>query len=210
MILHARGLICVPLLSNQLSQQYFKYGAAQPGSSKTDFTVSVDAAEGISTGISAYDRATTINILANPDSSPDSLVQPGRCFPLRARPGGVLEQAGHTEATVDLASLAGLHPSGVICEILKKDGSMARLTDYNRLKKKWGLKLISIASLIEFRHKRKTDRTKFRNLIFLARQETLKLRVFRSILDGRIHHALTLGEFSAHPYPLFGFKLRTH
>lgn len=197
MILHARGLICVPLLSNQLSRLGISSMVPHNREAqKTDFTVSVDAAEGISTGISAYDRATTINILANPDSSPDSLVQPGHVFPLRARPGGVLERAGHTEAAVDLASLAGLHPSGVICEILKKDGSMARLTDLNRLKKKWGLKLISIASLIEFRHKREKLIEQISESDFPCPSGNFKLRVFRSILDGRIHHALTLGEFS--------------
>lgn len=197
MILHARGLICVPLLSNQLSRLGISSMVPHNREAqKTDFTVSVDAAEGISTGISAYDRATTINILANPDSSPDSLVQPGHVFPLRARPGGVLERAGHTEAAVDLASLAGLHPSGVICEILKKDGNMARLTDLNRLKKKWGLKLISIASLIEFRHKREKLIEQISESDFPCPSGNFKLRVFRSILDGRIHHALTLGEFS--------------
>ena len=108
MILHGRGLICVPLLSNQLSRLGISSMVPHNREAqKTDFTVSVDAAEGISTGISAYDRSATIRILSNPDSSPDSLVQPGHVFPLRARPGGVLERAGHTEAAVDLASLAG-------------------------------------------------------------------------------------------------------
>jgi 3,4-dihydroxy 2-butanone 4-phosphate synthase/GTP cyclohydrolase II len=98
-------------------------------SQRTAFAISVDAAEGISTGISAYDRAKTVSILADPRSQPEQLVQPGHIFPLMARPGGVLQRAGHTEAAVDLASLAGLHPSGVICEILNEDGSMARLPE---------------------------------------------------------------------------------
>ena len=111
MIAHARGLICVPLLSNQLK----KLGISSMvphnrEAQRTDFTVSVDAAEGITTGISAFDRSTTIQILANPAGNPEELVQPGHVFPLRARSGGVLERAGHTEAAVDLASLAGLHP----------------------------------------------------------------------------------------------------
>ena len=198
MILHGRGLICVPLLSNQLSRLGISSMVPHNREAqKTDFTVSVDAAEGISTGISAYDRSATIRILSNPDSSPDSLVQPGHVFPLRARPGGVLERAGHTEAAVDLASLAGLHPSGVICEILKKDGSMARLTDLKRLKKQWRLKLISIASLIEYRHKREKLIEQISESEFPCPSGNFKLRVFRSVLDGRIHHALTLGEFSA-------------
>ena len=155
MILHARGLICVPLMSNQLSRLGISSMVQDNRESqRTDFTVSVDAAHGISTGISAYDRSATIKILANPHASSHDLVQPGHVFPLRARPGGVLERAGHTEAAVDLASLAGLHPSGVICEILNEDGSMARLPELKKFKKKWGLKLISISSLIKYRHKR--------------------------------------------------------
>ena len=151
--MHARGLICVPLMSNQLTRLGISSMVPHNREAqKTDFTVSVDAANGISTGISAFDRASTIQILANPSSTAEDLVQPGHIFPLRARPG-VLERAGHTEAAVDLASLAGLHPSGVICEILNEDGSMARLPELIKFKK-WGLKLISIASLIEYRHQR--------------------------------------------------------
>jgi len=145
MILHARGLICVPLMSNQLSRLGISSMVHNNRESQqTDFTVSVDATEGISTGISAFDRASTIQILANPNATPQDLVQPGHVFPLRARSGGVLERAGHTEAAVDLASLAGLHPSGVICEILNEDGSMARLPELKVFREKWGLKLISI------------------------------------------------------------------
>ena len=198
MIIHARGLICVPLLSGQLS----KLGISSMvphnrEAQRTDFTVSVDASEGITTGVSAFDRSSTIKILSDPDSVPDSLVQPGHVFPLRARQGGVLERAGHTEAAVDLASLAGLHPSGVICEILKEDGSMARLPDLKRLKKKWGLKLISIASLIEFRHQREQLIEKIAESDFPCSMGNFKLRVFKSVLDGRIHYALTMGKLSA-------------
>ena len=163
---------------------------------RTDFTVSVDAAEGITTGISAFDRSSTIQILANPAGNPEELVQPGHVFPLRARSGGVLERAGHTEAAVDLASLAGLHPSGVICEILKEDGTMARLPDLRKLKKKWGMKLISIASLIEYRHQRERLIKKISESKFPTKFGTFQLHVFSSVLDRRIHYALTLGKIS--------------
>jgi len=198
MIVHGRGLICVPLLSNQLTRLGISSMVPHNREAqRTDFTVSVDAAEGITTGISAYDRSSTIQILANPKANPEELVQPGHVFPLRARSGGVLERAGHTEAAVDLASLAGLHPSGVICEILKKDGSMARLPDLRKLKKKWGLKLISIASLIQYRHQRDKLIEKLSESAFPTEFGDFKLHAFRSILDGRIHYALTIGKISA-------------
>jgi len=155
MIRHARGLICVPTVAHQLRHLGISQMVPENRESqRTAFAVSVDAAEGISTGISAYDRAKTIAILADPAAKPEALVQPGHIFPLQARPGGVLQRAGHTEAAVDLASLAGLHPSGVICEILNEDGSMARLPELIELKKKFGLRMISIAQIIEFRHRR--------------------------------------------------------
>ena len=198
MIVHGRGLICVPLLSSQLTRLGISSMVPHNREAqRTDFTVSVDAAEGITTGISAYDRASTIQILANPKGNPEQLVQPGHVFPLRARSGGVLERAGHTEAAVDLASLAGLHPSGVICEILKADGSMARLPDLRKLKKKWGLKLISIASLIQYRHQRDQLIEKLSESEFPTEFGQFKLHAFRSILDGRVHYALTMGKISA-------------
>ena len=121
---------------------------------KTDFTVSVDATHDITTGISAEDRAKTIRLLADPKSQPGDLVQPGHIFPLRAKPGGVLQRSGHTEAAVDLARLAGLDPSGVLCEIVKDDGTMARLPDLLQFKRKHKLKLCTILDLIEYRRRR--------------------------------------------------------
>ena len=200
MLLHGRGLICVPLMSNQLS--HLGINSMVPinrEAHRTDFTVSVDAAEGITTGISAYDRASTIGILANPNSRPEELVQPGHVFPLRARPGGVLERAGHTEAAVDLASLAGLHPSGVICEILNEDGSLARMPELTRFKKKFGLKLISIASLIEYRHQREKLVEKVSETPFESSFGEFQLHVFRSVLDERKHYALTMGKLTRRP-----------
>jgi 3,4-dihydroxy 2-butanone 4-phosphate synthase/GTP cyclohydrolase II len=118
---------------------------------KTDFTVSVDAAHGVTTGISAHDRAATIQTIANPKSTPGRSVQPGHIFPLRAKDGGVLRRAGHTEAAVDLARLAGLQPAGVLCEILHDDGTMARLPELMEFRKKHGLRICTIQSLIAYR-----------------------------------------------------------
>ena len=125
---HARGLVCVPTTTERLTQLGIEQMVKQNRDSfKTDFQVSVDAAKGISTGISAADRARTIAIMSDPTAVPNDLVQPGHVFPLRAKPGGVLQRAGHTEAAVDLTVLAGCRPIGVICEIMNDDGTMARL-----------------------------------------------------------------------------------
>src|SRR5436190_18296609 len=137
MATHGRGLICVPI-SNERAEQLGlqRMVAHNREAPRTDFTVSVDAARGVTTGISAYDRATTILAIANEKSSPDDLNQPGHVFPLRAKDGGVLRRAGHTEAAVDLARMAGLQPAGVLCEILHDDGTMARLQELSALRKK--------------------------------------------------------------------------
>ncbi|MBK1876185.1 3,4-dihydroxy-2-butanone-4-phosphate synthase [Pelagicoccus mobilis] len=200
MIQHARGLICVPCTPHHLQRLGISPMVQENREShKTDFTISVDAAEGITTGISAYDRYHTIKLLANPDTRPDELVAPGHIFPLKAKSGGVLERAGHTEAAVDLASLAGEFPCGVICEIVNDDGSMARTPELVEFKKKFGLKMISIAALIEYRHKRE-------NLVELVREEAFSsehgefsMKVFRSLLDGREHVALVAGEITGEP-----------
>ena len=195
MIRHARGLICVPTVEHQLRRLGISQMVPENRESqRTAFAVSVDAAEGISTGISAYDRAKTIAILADPQAKPEALVQPGHIFPLLARPGGVLQRAGHTEAAVDLASLAGLHPSGVICEILNEDGSMARLPELVELKRKFGLHMISIAQLIEFRHRRERLVELVAESPFASAWGEFTLRVYRSLPDGRQHLVFTLGQ----------------
>ena len=194
MIRHARGLICVPTVEHQLRRLGISQMVPENRESqRTAFAVSVDAAEGISTGISAYDRAKTIAILADAQAKPESLVQPGHIFPLLARPGGVLQRAGHTEAAVDLASLAGLHPSGVICEILNEDGSMARLPELVELKRRFGLHMISIAQLIEFRHRRERLVELVAESPFRSAWGEFALRVYRSLPDGRQHLVFTLG-----------------
>lgn len=200
MALHARGLICVPMLGHQLRRLGISSMASENREShQTDFAVSVDAADGITTGISAYDRAETIRILADPNSHPEMLVQPGHVFPLRAKPGGVLQRAGHTEAAIDLAQLAGLHPSGVICEILNEDGTLARVPDLIDYKNKHGLKMISIADLIEYRHSRDRLVEHVLTSPFESEFGDFDLHIFRSILDNRQHFALTMGALNEEP-----------
>lgn len=190
-----RGLICVPVTETRAQQLGLQRMVAHNREMyRTDFTVSVDAALDISTGISAKDRATTIKILADQKATPDALVQPGHVFPLQARAGGVLQRAGHTEAAVDLARLAGLDPSGVICEILKEDGSMARLPDLLKFRKKHGLKICSIQDLIAYRR---------RSEILVEREQVIEmptdygdfdLYLYRSTVDGCHHLALVKGK----------------
>lgn len=197
MIRFARGLICVPMLEPQLRRlgisQMVQHNRESHG---TDFTVSVDASAGITTGISAYDRSVTIQLLADPQTSPDALVQPGHIFPLRSRPGGVLERAGHTEAAVDLATLAGLSPVGIICEILNEDGSMARLPDLLRFKEEFQFPLISIAQLIKHRLQSESLVELIGEAPFETSEGPFTLKTFRNRLDGTQHYALVLGDIN--------------
>jgi len=136
---------------------------------------------------------------ADPNATPNDLVQPGHVFPLRAKPGGVLQRAGHTEAAVDLASLAGLFPAGVICELVKEDGNMMRLPDLLAFKEKFDLKLISIADLIHYRHKRDKLVERMGTLPFESDYGSFDLHVFRNFLDNRRHYALSLGKLDERP-----------
>lgn len=200
MIRHARGLICVPMTEPQLKRLGINPMVQQNREAhRTAFTVSVDAAEGITTGISAFDRARTIQLLANPDTRSDELVQPGHIFPLCSRPGGVLERAGHTEAAVDLAALAGLRPAGVICEVLSEDGTMARLPQLLEFKRQHGLPLISITALIEYRHRREKLVEQVAQRPFSSEYGDFTLHVFRSKVDGRHHLAFTMGKLDGAP-----------
>ena len=151
MIRHCSGIICVPMVEPQLDRLELPPMVSHNRENyRTDFTITVDAAEGITTGISAADRTRTIHILADPASTPTQLVRPGHVFPLRARPGGVLERPGHTEAAVDLARLAGLQPAGVLCELVNDDGTVQRLPEILEFKQHFKLRLISIAQIIEY------------------------------------------------------------
>jgi 3,4-dihydroxy 2-butanone 4-phosphate synthase/GTP cyclohydrolase II len=197
MAMHGRGLICVPVSNDRAEQLGLKRMVAQNREMyRTDFTVSVDAAHGVTTGISAHDRAATIQTIADPKSVPEDLVQPGHVFPLRAKEGGVLRRAGHTEAAVDLARMAGLQPAGVLCEILHDDGTMARLPELMQFKKKHGLRICTIQSLIAYRRVRE----KLVELEQIVKMPTdygdFDLHLYRSKLDDSHHLALVKGEIS--------------
>ena len=149
---YGRGLICLPIVSKRLEELEIAQMVPEPGDSlKTAFTISVDGKKGVTTGISAQDRANTIKTILDPKSKPEDLVRPGHIFPLRYKEGGVLVRAGHTEASVDLAKMAGCYPAGIICEILREDGHMARVPELRRFCLKHHLKFITIADLIKYR-----------------------------------------------------------
>jgi 3,4-dihydroxy 2-butanone 4-phosphate synthase/GTP cyclohydrolase II len=194
---HGRGLICAPITEERAQILGLQRMVAHNRELfKTDFTVSVDATSGITTGISAKDRAATIRILSSQTSHADDLVQPGHVFPLQARTGGVLRRAGHTEAAVDLARLAGLDPSGVICEILKEDGSMARLPDLVKLKRKHGLKLCSIQDLIAYRRKSEKLIEREQTIQMPTDYGDFEMHLYRSLVDEAHHLALVMGKIS--------------
>ena len=200
MIRYCSGIICVPTVEAQLKRLGLGPMVGHNRESRrTDFTVSVDAAEGVTTGISAHDRTQTIRILADPQARPEQLVQPGHVFPLRARPGGVLERAGHTEAAVDLAILAGLFPAGILCELVNDDGTVQRLPELTEFKRKFGLRMISIAQLIEHRVKREHLVDLVCTKPFPTEFGDFDLHVFRNTLDGRQHLALTMGPLDPAP-----------
>lgn len=192
-----RGLICVPTISDRLHQLGIESMVGQNRETfRTDFQVTVDAAQGITTGISAADRARTIRVMADPTATATDLTQPGHVFPLRSKPGGVLQRAGHTEAAVDLAALAGCRPVAVICEIMNTDGTMARLPELRRFARRHGLKLGTIEALIK--HRRAGER-------LVERVETVRLptvhgqfdlHLYRSKIDGQHHLALVCGAVS--------------
>jgi 3,4-dihydroxy 2-butanone 4-phosphate synthase/GTP cyclohydrolase II len=190
-----RGLICAPTTSERLEQLGIGRMVRENRESfRTDFQVSVDAARGVTTGISAADRAKTIQIMASPTAVPEGLVQPGHVFPLRARPGGVLQRAGHTEAAVDLAMLAHCRPIGVLCEILNDDGTMARLPELKKFAKRHRLKICSIADLIQFRR----TSEKLVEQVEVVKMPTdygdFDLHLYRSKVDGQHHLALVHGD----------------
>ena len=192
---HGRGLICVPTLYERLKQLGIEQMVVQNTENyRTDFQVSVDAAKGISTGISAADRALTIKIMADPTAVPEDLVQPGHVFPLRAKSGGVLQRAGHTEAAVDLAKLAGRRAIGIVCEIMSDDGSMARLPELKRFATKHKLKLCTIADLIHYRRTREKLVERVEMVKLPTAYGDFDLYLYRSNLDGQHHLALVKGE----------------
>jgi len=192
---HGRGLICAPTTSERLQQLGIERMVKQNREVfKTDFQVSVDAGRGIGSGISAADRARTIAVMASPTAVPEDLVQPGHVFPLRAKSGGVLQRAGHTEAAVDLTVLAGCRPIGVICEIMKDDGTMARLPALQKFAQKHRLKLCTIADLIEYRRTREKLVEHVETVKLPTDYGEFDLHLYRSKTDGQHHIALVRGE----------------
>jgi 3,4-dihydroxy 2-butanone 4-phosphate synthase/GTP cyclohydrolase II len=192
---HGRGLICVPLSAARARQLGLQRMVAHNRElHRTDFTVSVDAAKGVTTGISARDRAKTIRTLAGTKSGPADLTEPGHVFPLQAREGGVLQRAGHTEAAVDLVRLAGLDATGVICEILNEDGSMARLNDLQKFRRKHKLKICSIRDLIAYRRRREKLVEREQCVRLPTDFGDFDLYLYRSLTDDAHHLALVRGK----------------
>lgn len=194
MMRYGRGLICVPLSSEKVKA--LGLGAMNPtaeDSMGTAFTLSVDAIKGISTGISAFDRARTIEILAQETSLRSDLAVPGHVFPLIAKDGGVLRRAGHTEAAVDLARLAGLSPAGVICEIVNDDGTMARLPDLLRFCAEHGLKFGTIRDLIEYRRKKEKLVVRVNEAAMSSDHSGWSILTYQSVIDNAEHVALVKG-----------------
>ncbi|MEI8315858.1 MAG: bifunctional 3,4-dihydroxy-2-butanone-4-phosphate synthase/GTP cyclohydrolase II [Verrucomicrobiota bacterium] len=195
MIRHSSGVICVPMTGERLDVLQLPLMVEQNREShRTAFTVSVDAARGVTTGISAADRATTVQMLVNPQAKPIDLVRPGHIFPLRYREGGVLKRAGHTEAAVDLARLAGCAPAGIIGEITNEDGTMARLPELQEFKQAHGLKLCTIRDLIEYRRHREKLVAKEQEVSMPTQFGDFTLHLYRSLPDGEHHIALTYGD----------------
>lgn len=195
MAIHGRGLICVPATSERLVQLGIDRMVVQNRESfRTDFQVSVDAAEGITTGISAADRARTIQVMADPTAVPRDLVQPGHVFPLRAKPGGVLQRAGHTEAAVDLSRLAGCRPIAVICEIMDDDGTMMRLPRLRRFAKRHRLKICSIEDLIQHRRRREKLIERVETIQMPTMYGDFQLVLYRAQTDEKHHVALVFGD----------------
>ncbi|MEM7608279.1 MAG: 3,4-dihydroxy-2-butanone-4-phosphate synthase [Myxococcota bacterium] len=198
---HARGLICLSLTEETVDRLQLPMMVDQNRSSRsTAFTISIEAREGVTTGISAADRAHTVLTAVRPDAQPSDIVSPGHIFPLRACPGGVLQRTGHTEGSVDLARLAGLEPAGVICEIMNDDGSMARADDLRRFAEQHGLQILSIADMIEYRMNReRLVRFKRSADITLESGRSWRAHVYETDVDGREFLALTHGDIDGEP-----------
>jgi len=197
---NGRGLICVPMEESRLREL-----ALQPmlegkemynrkDQFSTAWMISADAAKGVATGISAYDRAHTIGVLINPQTRPEDLIRPGHIFPLKALNGGVLVRAGHTEATIDFMRLAGLYPAGVICEIMNDNGTMSRLPQLLEFSKQYNLKICSIADLIQYRRRFEKLVERVSQTIIPTGFGTYNLILYRDRINNKFHIALTMGE----------------
>lgn len=195
-----RGLICVPMEEDRLKDLGLepmlkdKAHSGKDDPYATAWMISTDASRGITTGISAHDRARTIEVLINPQTKTEDLARPGHMFPLRARRGGVLVRAGHTEAAIDLMKLSGLYPAGAICEIMNEDGSMSRMPQLLEFAKKHNLKICSIASLIEYRRRSEKLVERIAETILPTDSGSYRLILYRDLTNNKVHTALIMGE----------------
>ncbi len=204
-----RGLICLALTEERCNQLDLPLMVSRNSARfSTNFTVSIEAAVGVTTGISAQDRAITIQAAVNPDAQPNDLVTPGHIFPIKAQAGGVLTRAGHTEASVDMARLSGFEPASVICEILKDDGSMARLPDLVEYRKEHNLKMGTIADLISYRLKNDPTLKKVSTESLQLKQGGFQSYVYHDVVEGGTHLALVKGEI--HPGGVVPVRVHVH
>jgi len=198
MITHARGLVCLAMKREHLAKlDLHEMCPRNTALHQTAFTVSIDAVNGVTTGISAADRAKTIAVAIDPESKPEDLGRPGHIFPLAARDGGVLKRIGHTEAAVDLAKLAGLHPSGVICEIMNPDGTMARLPELREFASENSLLLTSVEELVKYRHRNELLVRCMAEANLPTDFGEFSMKVYESLVDGETHVALFMGDLAS-------------
>lgn len=196
MATHGRGLICIAMTGERLDELKIPLMVPENNSRfGTAFCVSVEAKGRVTTGISAHDRAATVRRLVDPTAQPDDFIRPGHMFPLRAREGGVLVRAGQTEASVDLARLAGIYPAGVICEVMKPDGTMARLTDLEAFAAEHGIKIISVAQIIEYRRQRERLVRRLSQTVLPTLFGDFAIIAFEDTINQQHHLALTMGSF---------------
>jgi 3,4-dihydroxy 2-butanone 4-phosphate synthase / GTP cyclohydrolase II len=194
MVTHGRGIVCLPVAAWRLDALEIPQMVSTNGGDDTAFTVSIDFGPGVTTGTSAHDRAITAAAIVDPEVGPTDFHRPGHVFPLRAREGGVLRRAGHTEAAVDLATLAGMFPAGVICEVMNEDGTMARLPELVRVARAFDLKLISIADLIEYRRRREVLVQRVAEATLPTEWGDFRAYAYDNTVDGRTHVALVHGD----------------
>ena len=204
---YGRGLICLPMAQELIERleipEMVRHNSSRMG---TAFTVSIEAREGISTGISAADRAHTCRVAVSDEAGPEDIVMPGHVFPLKARKGGVLQRPGQTEAAVDLARLAGLKPAGVICEVMKDDGTMARVPDLERFSAEHGIKMVTVAQIIEYRLASDPHVRCLSEEALPTRFGEFRLRSYAGVSTGLIHRALLAGEPGENGPPLVGVR----
>ena len=193
---HSSGILCVPLTAERLEELRVPMMVRENTARlSTAFTVSVDALEGTTTGVSAYDRCVTVRRLIDPSTRPDDLGRPGHVFPLRYTEGGVLVRAGHTEAAVDLSRMAGLHPSGVLCELVNPDGSMMRMRDLLKFSEEYCIGIVSIAGIIAYRREHERIIERVADARLPTRRGEYTVTSYRSLVDTAEHVALVLGDF---------------